>query len=94
MKLTCLILDENKRHDDKNKFSKIDEEGKKILENIIYKKDNLSENDSKIFDLTILLNLRQDRLWDAIKERYNYNTSIRREQDYLCHMWIPKFHWL
>jgi adenylate cyclase len=76
-------LEENKRHDDKNKLSKIDEDGKKVLENIIYKKDNLSENDSKIFDLTTLLNLRQDRLWDAIKERYKYNTSIRRGQDYL-----------
>ena len=37
----------------------------------------------QLFDLQTLLNQRQDRLFEALEERYQYNTSIRRSQDFL-----------
>ena len=36
-----------------------------------------------IYDLQTLLSQRQDRLWSALYERYKYNTSIKRGQDFL-----------
>ena len=36
-----------------------------------------------IFDLQTLLSQRQDRLWSVLYERYKYNTSIKRGQDFL-----------
>lgn len=61
----------------------VDDEDRRVLEDIIYKKNSSSSNDAEIFDLKTLVHLRQDRLWGAIKERYRYNTSIKRGQEYL-----------
>ena len=61
----------------------VDDEDRRVLEDIIYKKNSSSSNDTEIFDLKTLVHLRQDRLWGAIKERYRYNTSIKRGQEYL-----------
>ena len=36
-----------------------------------------------IYDLQTLLSQRQDRLWSVLHERYQYNTSIKRGQDFL-----------
>ena len=36
-----------------------------------------------IYDLQTLLTQRQDRLWSVLYERYQYNTSIKRGQDFL-----------
>ncbi len=36
-----------------------------------------------IYDLHTLLSQRQDRLWSVLYERYKYNTSIKRGQDFL-----------
>lgn len=41
------------------------------------------EQSGQLFDLQTLLNQRQDRLLEALEERYQYNTSIRRSQDLL-----------
>ena len=41
-----------------------------------------SENRT-IYDLQTLLSQRQDRLWSVLYERYQYNTSIKRGQDFL-----------
>jgi adenylate cyclase len=38
-----------------------------------------------IYDLQTLLSQRQDRLWSVLYERYKYNTSIKRGQDFLLH---------
>jgi adenylate cyclase len=61
----------------------VDDEDRRVLEDVIYKKNDSASNEIKIFDLNTLVHLRQDRLWSAIKERYRYNTSIKRGQDYL-----------
>jgi len=36
-----------------------------------------------IFDLQTLLSQRQDMLWNVLHERYKYNTSIKRGQNFL-----------
>jgi len=38
-----------------------------------------------IYDLQTLLSQRQERLWSVLHERYQYNTSIKRAQDFLLH---------
>ncbi len=43
----------------------------------------LKEQSEQLFDLQTLLNQRRDRLFEALEERYQYNTSIRRSQDFL-----------
>jgi class 3 adenylate cyclase len=46
--------------------------------------NTLSSIENKpIFDLQTLLSQRQDRLWSVLYERYKYNTSIKRGQDFL-----------
>ena len=69
--------DKSARKDD------VDDEDRRVLEDVIYKKNGSASNEIEIFDLKTLVHLRQDRLWSAIKERYRYNTSIKRGQDYL-----------
>ena len=45
--------------------------------------NNLYLKDKNIFDLHTLLTKRQDRLWNVLHERYKYNTSIKRGQNFL-----------
>lgn len=61
----------------------VNDEDRRVLEDVIYKKSSADSSETEIFDLKTLVHLRQDRLWSAIKERYRYNTSIKRGQDYL-----------
>jgi class 3 adenylate cyclase len=77
------LKEENTDKDNQVNKDKLDEEDRRVLEDIIYKKNNQTEKETEVFDLKTLVNLRQDRLWGAIKERYRYNTSIKRGQDYL-----------
>jgi len=51
-----------------------------------YTKENTtisSIENRTIYDLQTLLSQRQDRLWSVLHERYQYNTSIKRGQDFL-----------
>jgi adenylate cyclase len=41
------------------------------------------EQSRQLYDLQTLFTQRQDRLWQALEERYQYNTSIKRSQDFL-----------
>ena len=45
--------------------------------------DDIYNTETNVFDLKTLFNLRQDRLCAALKERYRYNTSIKRGQNFL-----------
>jgi class 3 adenylate cyclase len=48
------------------------------------KSDNSSTvKDRDIFDLQTLLSQRQDMLWNVLHERYKFNTSIKRGQNFL-----------
>ena len=70
----------------------------KIIERMIDTNDNTYGNTDRdtngnstlssiknkaIYDLQTLLSQRQDRLWSVLYERYQYNTSIKRGQDFL-----------
>lgn len=48
--------------------------------------DNVSSTskfNNNLFDIETLLTQRKDRFWDALKEKYHYNSSIKRGQDFL-----------
>jgi len=42
-----------------------------------------SPENKTVYDLQTLLSQRQERLWSVLHERYQYNTSIKRGQDFL-----------
>jgi class 3 adenylate cyclase len=44
----------------------------------------------EIFDLQTLLTQRQDRIWSVLHERYKYNTSIKRGQNFLLNHFDSK----
>jgi len=47
-------------------------------------RNTISSIDNRIiYDLQTLLSQRQERLWSVLHERYQYNTSIKRGQDFL-----------
>ncbi|HEY6536167.1 MAG TPA: adenylate/guanylate cyclase domain-containing protein [Candidatus Nitrosocosmicus sp.] len=58
-----------------------------ITERMMNSSGNNERNKSyilnNIFDLQTLLTQRQDRLWSVLHERYKYNTSIKRGQEFL-----------
>ncbi|HXT82864.1 MAG TPA: adenylate/guanylate cyclase domain-containing protein [Verrucomicrobiae bacterium] len=58
-----------------------------ITERMMNSSGNNEKNKSyilnNIFDLQTLLTQRQDRLWSVLHERYKYNTSIKRGQEFL-----------
>ena len=70
----------------------------KIIERMIDNRNTYSNTDNghtkenatlpsienrNIYDLQTLLSQRQDMLWSVLYERYQYNTSIKRGQDFL-----------
>ena len=70
----------------KNSHSK-DNMDDTITERMMNSSGNNERNKSyilnNIFDLQTLLTQRQDRLWSVLHERYKYNTSIKRGQEFL-----------
>ena len=90
------IQQQEKSIDIKNNQEK--EIKEKIIERMIDTNDNTYGNTDRdtngnstlssiknkaIYDLQTLLSQRQDRLWSVLYERYQYNTSIKRGQDFL-----------
>ena len=74
-----------KRKKDENKKKNPDKTSEVIIKRMIEDNDSGSGNleEKNILDLDTLSTQRQDRFWDALKERYQYNTSIKRGQDFL-----------
>lgn len=57
----------------------------KILNRIIGS-NSTNENENRnveLVDLQTLFSQRQDRLWKALEERYQYNSSVKRGQEFL-----------
>ncbi|MGA7370017.1 MAG: adenylate/guanylate cyclase domain-containing protein [Nitrososphaeraceae archaeon] len=52
-------------------------------EDLTKQKTTHKEQSGQLFDLQTLSTQRQDRLREALEERYQYNTSIKRGQDFL-----------
>jgi adenylate cyclase len=77
---------ERKGNNKKKKKEKkeVDSVNAKILNRIIGSSNR--ENESRkgqLVDLQTLFSQRQDRLWNALEERYQYNSSVQRGQEFL-----------
>lgn len=58
----------------------------KILNRIIGDYGSSKQNENRIdelVDLQTLFSQRQDRIWNALEKRYQYNTSIKKSQEFL-----------
>lgn len=77
-----------------NKKSKDENIKDTIIERMLHVDDNRNNrsqkrenkeslDDDTTYDLKTLLSQRQDRVMNALHERYQYNTSIKRGQDFL-----------
>ena len=82
---------ENDRDEEDNKEKIIDRMIDRNSNSNTYSKTDRYTNENTlssienrpIYDLQTLLSQRQDRLWSVLYERYKYNTSIKRGQDFL-----------
>ncbi|MBA3749648.1 MAG: adenylate/guanylate cyclase domain-containing protein [Nitrosopumilus sp.] len=86
---------EEKMHTMKDNNQDDGTEGK-VIERMMNRDGNISSHNEgdriisrssignkEVFDLQTLLTQRQDRLWNVLQERYKYNTSIKRGQNFL-----------
>lgn len=62
----------------------VDNINTKVLNRIIGSSTRENENrKDELVDLQTLFSQRQDRLWKALEERYQYNSSVNRGQEFL-----------
>ena len=70
----------------KEQKKEVDNVNAKILNRIIGNSTKENENRNvELVDLQTLFSQRQDRLWKALEERYQYNSSVKRGQEFLLH---------
>ncbi|MDW3605010.1 MAG: adenylate/guanylate cyclase domain-containing protein [Nitrososphaeraceae archaeon] len=68
----------------KEQKKEVDNVNAKILNRIIGNSTKENENRNvELVDLQTLFSQRQDRLWKALEERYQYNSSVKRGQEFL-----------
>lgn len=68
----------------KEQKKEVDNVNAKILKRIIGNSTKENENRNvELVDLQTLFSQRQDRLWKALEERYQYNSSVKRGQEFL-----------
>lgn len=68
----------------KEQKKEVDNVNAKILNRIIGNSTKGNENRNvELVDLQTLFSQRQDRLWKALEERYQYNSSVKRGQEFL-----------
>jgi adenylate cyclase len=76
---------EKRRNKDEDKKDQLNGTSESVLNRI--KDDNKSSGNVKLkeelIDLETLFTQRQDKLWRALKERYDYDTSVKHSQDFL-----------
>jgi len=69
---------------DEDKLDQVDKTSESIMNRMIgLNSSGTGKRKDELIDLETLLTQRQDRLLHALEERYQYNTSIKRGQDYL-----------
>jgi len=69
---------------DEDKLDQVDKTSESIMNRVIgLNSSGTGKRKDELIDLETLLTQRQDRLLQALEERYQYNTSIKRGQDYL-----------
>jgi adenylate cyclase len=70
----------------KEQKKEVDNVNAKILNRIIGNSTKENENRNvELVDLQTLFSQRQDRLWKALEKRYQYNSSVKRGQEFLLH---------
>jgi adenylate cyclase len=62
---------------------RVRENNRRMFDRLINFDSSGTKHSEKLSDLQSLLEQTQDRLSDALSERYQYNTSIKRGQDFL-----------
>ncbi len=75
-----------RRKKDEDKIDQIDKTSESVINRMVGVNNNRTGNvkrKDELIDLETLFTQRQDRLFQALEERYQYNTSIKRGQDYL-----------
>ena len=74
----------NKGKRDEDKLDQVDKTSESIMNRMIgLNSSGTGKRKDELIDLETLLTQRQDRLLQALEKRYQYNTSIKRGQDYL-----------
>jgi len=69
---------------DEDKLDQVDKTSESIMNRMIgLNSSGTGKRKDELIDLETLLTQRQDRLLQALEKRYQYNTSIKRGQDYL-----------
>ncbi len=69
-----------------DKIDQIDKTSESVINRMVGAHNNRTSKvkpKDELIDLETLLTQRQDRLFQALEERYQYSTSIKRGQDYL-----------
>ncbi len=77
---------EKRRKKDEDKIDEIDKTSESVINRMVGVNNNSTgkvKRKDELIDLETLFTQRQDRLFQALEERYQYNTSIKRGQDYL-----------
>jgi adenylate cyclase len=72
-----------KKAEDKDKNKHFAGDNEAILNRMIMNDSSGNITIKEVLDLDTLSTQRQDRFWRALKERYQYNTSIKHSQDFL-----------
>jgi adenylate cyclase len=76
--------EKNQGKRDEDKLDQVDKTSESIMNRMIgLNSSGTGKRKDELIDLETLLTQRQDRLLQALEERYQYNTSIKRGQDYL-----------
>ena len=77
---------ENDAEKNEETIHQLDVTTESVINRMLGANDNrsgASKRKDDLLDLETLLTQRQDRLFQALEERYQYSTSIKRGQDYL-----------
>jgi len=74
---------ENGRKQEKDKQEGLGKTSGAILNRMMEDNNPRGIKGKDVLDLDTLSTQRQDRFWHALKERYQYNTSIKHGQDFL-----------
>ena len=74
-----------RRKKDEDKIDQIDKTSESVINRMVGVNNNRTgaRRKDELIDLETLLTQRQDRLFQALEERYQYSTSIKRGQNYL-----------
>ena len=74
---------QSKRRKVKDKKGHLDKTSESVLKRMMSGNSSGNVKQKELIDLETQSKQRQDRFWNALKERYQYDTSTKHGQDYL-----------